>query len=138
MSGYTDITIDHFKNPRNVGQVESPDGVGTEGIEGQGNFMSISIKLDGDVLADVRFRTYSCPAARASGSAVTVLAKGKALQEAKAIGGEEIQEFLGRLPLGKEKSANLACAALQRAIRDCERFETAREDAASVRNDPRQ
>ena len=121
MSRYTDVTIDHFENPRNVGRVEPPDGVGLEGVEGQGNFMSITIRVEARALIDVRFRTYSCPSARASGSAVTVLAKGKTVEEAKNVSAEDIQNFLGRLPLGKEKSANLACAALQRAIEDHER-----------------
>ena len=120
MSRYTDITIDHFENPRNLGQVDSPDGVGMEGIEGQGNFMVITLKVEAGMLVDARFRTYSCPSARACGSAATVLAKGRTLQEAKAIAAEDIQDFLGRLPLGKERSANVACAALRRAIRDYE------------------
>jgi len=121
MPRYTDTTIDHFENPRNVGQIDDPDGIGAEGMEGQGNFMVITIELDRGVIADVRFRTYSCPAARASGSALTVLAKGKTIEQAKAIDAEAIQSFLGRLPLGKEKTPNLACAALARAISDYER-----------------
>ncbi len=120
MAGYSDTAIDHFEHPRNVGEVPDADGVGLEGVEGQGNFMQITIKVESGRLMDVRFRTYSCPAARASGSAVTVLAKGKAVEDARTICGHDIQAFLGKLPLGKEKAVNMACAALACAIEDCE------------------
>ena len=113
---YSAQLLDHFNHPRNVGTLENPTAVGTEGVPGQGNYMVIHIRAEAGRILDIRYQTYGCPGAIACGSAVTELAKGKTLEEAKAITREDVDRHLGGLPLGKGHCADLAVNALRNAL----------------------
>jgi nitrogen fixation NifU-like protein len=115
---YSEKVLDHFRNPRNVGEIEDPDGVGTVGNPVCGDVMSIYIKVNDDKIADIKFRTFGCGAAIATTSMTTELAKGKTLDEAMEITREEVAEKLGGLPPVKMHCSNLAADALHDAIED--------------------
>jgi nitrogen fixation NifU-like protein len=115
---YSEKVLDHFRNPRNVGEIEDPDGVGTVGNPVCGDVMSIYIKVNDDKIADIKFRTFGCGAAIATTSMTTELAKGKTLDEAMEITREEVAEKLGGLPPVKMHCSNLAADALHEAIED--------------------
>jgi nitrogen fixation NifU-like protein len=109
-------TLDHFNHPRNVGTLESPTAVGTEGVPGQGNYMAIHIRVEAGRITDIRYQTYGCPGAIACGSAVTELARGRTLEEAEGITRDDVDRLLGGLPLGKGHCADLAVNALRNAL----------------------
>jgi nitrogen fixation NifU-like protein len=115
---YSDTVIDHFKNPRNVGELEQPDGVGEVGNPVCGDMIRITIKVEGDRLADVRFKTFGCGAAVASGSMGSEMAKGKTLEEAYSITNRDVAEALGGLPPEKLHCSNLAADGIRAAIDD--------------------
>ncbi|TET71446.1 Fe-S cluster assembly scaffold protein NifU [Candidatus Bathyarchaeota archaeon] len=115
---YSEKVLDHFRNPRNVGEIEDPDGVGTVGNPVCGDVMSIYIKVNDDKIADIKFRTFGCGAAIATTSMTTELAKGKTLDEAMEITRKEVAEKLGGLPPVKMHCSNLATDALHEAIED--------------------
>jgi len=115
---YSEKVLDHFRNPRNVGEIEDPDGVGTVGNPVCGDVMSIYIKVNDDKIADIKFRTFGCGAAIATTSMTTELAKGKTLDEAMEITREKVAEKLGGLPPVKMHCSNLATDALHEAIED--------------------
>ncbi|MBC7361932.1 MAG: iron-sulfur cluster assembly scaffold protein [Candidatus Aminicenantes bacterium] len=115
---YNDIVLDHFSNPRNVGEIENADGIGHAGNPVDGDKIIIYIKIENNILADVRFKAFGCGAAIAAGSMVTVLAKGKTLDEAMKISNELVAENLGGLPPQKLKCSNIAADALHEAIRN--------------------
>jgi len=115
---YSDKVLDHFRNPRNVGEIEDADGVGTVGNPVCGDMMSVYIKVEDDRIADVKFRTFGCGAAIATTSMTTELAKGKTLDEAMGITREKVAEELGGLPPVKMHCSNLAADALHEAIED--------------------
>ena len=115
---YSENVLDHFRNPRNVGEIEDPDGVGTVGNPVCGDVMSIYIKVNDDKIADIKFRTFGCGAAIATTSMTTELAKGKTLDEAMEITREKVAEKLGGLPPVKMHCSNLATDALHEAIED--------------------
>ncbi len=115
---YSDTVIDHFKNPRNVGELEDPDGVGEVGNPVCGDMVRITIKVEGDRLAEVRFKTFGCGAAVASGSMGTEMAKGKTLEEAYSITNRDVAEALGGLPPEKMHCSNLAADGIRAAIDD--------------------
>ena len=115
---YSEKVLDHFRNPRNVGEIEDPDGVGTVGNPVCGDVMSIYIKVNDDKIADIKFRTFGCGAAIATTSMTTELAKGKTLDEAMEITREEVAKKLGGLPPVKMHCSNLATDALHEAIED--------------------
>ena len=115
---YPERALDHFLNPRNVGEVDSPDGVGEAGDPGCGDAARITIKVNGDRITDIRFLTYGCPAAIAVGSAVTELARGRTLDEADAISDIEVSEALGGLPPEKLHCSGMAIGALKASIQD--------------------
>ncbi len=115
---YSEKVLDHFRNPRNVGEIEDPDGVGTVGNPVCGDVMSIYIKVNDDKIADIKFRTFGCGAAIATTSMTTELAKGKTLDEAMEITRAEVAEKLGGLPPVKMHCSNLATDALHEAIED--------------------
>jgi nitrogen fixation NifU-like protein len=115
---YSEKVLDHFRNPRNVGEIEDPDGVGTVGNPVCGDVMSIYIKVNDDKIEDIKFRTFGCGAAIATTSMTTELAKGKTLDEAMEITREEVAEKLGGLPPVKMHCSNLAADALHDAIED--------------------
>ncbi len=117
---YTDIVMDHFMNPRNVGEIEDADGVGSVGNPICGDMMTFTIKVEDGRIADVKFKTFGCGAAIAVSSIVTEMAKGKTLEEAKAISKQQIAEALGGLPPQKLHCSNLGTEALAAAIADYE------------------
>ena len=125
MWDYTDKVKDHFFNPRNVGVIENPDGVGEVGNPVCGDIMKIYIKVGKNkngkkIIKDIKFQTMGCIAAIATSSMVTELAKGKSLEEAKKITRNDVSNSLGKLPPIKEHCSNLAADALKKAIENYE------------------
>ncbi|HDS64084.1 MAG TPA: Fe-S cluster assembly scaffold protein NifU [Methanofollis liminatans] len=116
--GYSKKVMDHFTNPRNVGEFEDPDGVGTVGNPVCGDLMQVSIKVKDDVITDVRFKTFGCGSAIATASMVTEMAKGKTIEEAMAITRTDVADELEGLPPVKMHCSNLAADALHAAIKD--------------------
>jgi nitrogen fixation NifU-like protein len=115
---YSEKVMDHFMNPRNVGEIENADGVGEEGNPTCGDAMRITIKVENDIITDVKFKTFGCGAAIAVSSMVTEMAKGKTLDEALTITKESIASELEGLPPQKMHCSNLGADALRRAIED--------------------
>jgi nitrogen fixation NifU-like protein len=115
---YTDLVMDHFTNPRNVGEIEDADGVGQIGNPVCGDVMRISIAVDDDHIKDVKFKTFGCGAAVATSSMVTEMVMGKTLAEAADISNRTVAEALGGLPPNKMHCSNLAADALHLAIQD--------------------
>ena len=115
---YTEKVMDHFNNPRNLGEIENPDGSGQVGNPICGDIMKITIRVEGDRLADVKFKTLGCAAAIATSSLTTELAKGKTLDEAMELTRDEVAQKLGGLPPHKMHCSNLAAEALHEAIKD--------------------
>ena len=115
---YTDLVMDHFSNPRNVGEIEDADGVGQIGNPVCGDVMRISIAVADDHIKDIKFKTFGCGAAVATSSMVTELVLGKTLAEAADISNKAVAEALGGLPANKMHCSNLAADALHLAIQD--------------------
>jgi len=115
---YSEKVMEHFRNPRNVGEIPDADGVGTVGNPVCGDLMTVYIKVKDGRLEDVKFKTFGCGAAVATSSMVTELAKGKTLEEARKITRNDVAESLGGLPPVKMHCSNLAADALRVAIDD--------------------
>jgi nitrogen fixation NifU-like protein len=115
---YSEKVLDHFRNPRNVGEIEDADGVGTVGNPVCGDMMSIYIKVEDEKISDIKFKTFGCGAAIATTSMTTELAKGKTLDEAMEITRQDVADELGGLPPVKMHCSNLAADALHEAIKD--------------------
>lgn len=115
---YSEKVMDHFTNPRNVGEIENADGVGEEGNPVCGDMMTFYIKVKDDRLEDVKFKTFGCGAAIAVSSITSEMARGKTLDEAMKITPEAVAEELEGLPKNKLHCSNLGAQALQKAIRD--------------------
>ncbi len=115
---YSDKVFEHFKNPRNIGDIPDADGVGTVGNPVCGDLMTIMIKIKDDRIADIKFKTFGCAAAIATSSVATELAKGKSIKEALTITRQTVADELGGLPAQKLHCSNLASDALRRAITD--------------------
>ena len=115
---YSEKVLDHFRSPRNVGEIEDADGVGSMGNPVCGDIMSIYIKVKDDKIDDIKFRTFGCGAAIATTSMITELAKGKTLDEAMEITRQDVADELGGLPPVKMHCSNLAADALHEAIKD--------------------
>lgn len=115
---YNDIVLEHFKNPRNIGQIEDADGKATEGSPACGDMVSLYLKVDPvtKVITDIKFESYGCASNIATGSIITELAKGKTIDEAKKITWKEASEALGGLPSIKVHCSVLAVEALRSAI----------------------
>ena len=101
MALYSDVVMDHFRNPRNVGVLEDADGVGEVGNAKCGDIMKIYLKIDGDRIQDVRFETFGCGSAIASSSMATEMIKGKRIEDALALTNKEVVDALGGLPAHK-------------------------------------
>lgn len=115
---YTDKVMDHFSNPRNVGEIEDANGVGEVGNASCGDIMKIFLKVEGDIIKDVKFKTFGCGAAIATSSMVTEMAIGKTIDEAWKLSNEAVAEALDGLPSQKMHCSNLAADALHEAIKD--------------------
>lgn len=113
---YSQIVMDHFSNPRNVGEIPDADGVGELGSPVCGDMMKVYIKVKDDRIADIKFRTFGCGAAIASSSMATELVKGKTIEDALAVTKDEIVKALGGLPDAKIHCSVLATDALKKAI----------------------
>ena len=115
---YTQKVMDHFKNPRNMGEIPDADGVGTVGNPVCGDLMTIYIKVKDNRLEDIKFKTFGCGSAIATSSMITELAKGKTLEEGLKITRGNVADELGGLPPVKMHCSNLAADALHAAIED--------------------
>ena len=118
MPVYSDKVMDHFTNPRNVGEIENADGIGEEGNPVCGDMMTFYIKVKDNKLEDVKFKTFGCGAAIAVSSMVSEMAKGKTLEEAEKITPEQVAQELEGIPKNKFHCSNLGAQALQKAIED--------------------
>jgi nitrogen fixation NifU-like protein len=119
---YTDIVLEHFRHPRNVGKIENADGKATEGSPACGDMVSVYIKVDPktNTISDAKFESYGCASNIATGSIITELAKGKTLDEAKAITWQQASDALGGLPKIKAHCSVLAVEGLRSAIQNYE------------------
>ena len=115
---YSDKVMDHFEHPRNVGEIEHADGVGQVGNPKCGDIMKMYLKIDGDVITDVKFKTFGCGAAIATSSMATEMVKGKSLEEALKLTNKAVAEALDGLPPVKMHCSVLAEEALRSAISD--------------------
>ena len=118
---YSEKVMDHFSNPRNVGEIDNASGVGTVGNPACGDIMKLSIKIENDVITDVKFKTFGCGAAIATSSMITELVKGKNINDAEQISNNTVAEALDGLPPVKMHCSNLAADALHAAIEDYKR-----------------
>ncbi len=115
---YSEKVMEHFMNPRNVGEIENPDGVGEVGNPVCGDMMAFYIKVTDNRLSDVKFKTFGCGAAIAVSSIVSEMAMGKTLEEVRKITPELVARELGGLPKQKYHCSNLGAQALNKAIDD--------------------
>jgi nitrogen fixation NifU-like protein len=118
---YTPEVMDHFTNPRNVGEIENASGSGTVGNAKCGDIMKMDIKVENGVIMDVKFKTFGCGAAIATSSKATELVKGKTIDEALKITNKMVMDSLGGLPTVKIHCSVLAEEALHEAIADYKR-----------------
>lgn len=119
---YSEIVMEHFRNPHNVGQMENPDAEATEGSPACGDMVAVYLRVDEETkeIRDIKFESYGCASNIATGSIITDLAKGKTLEEAKRISWQEASKALGGLPSIKVHCSVLAVDALRAAIRNYE------------------
>ena len=110
--------MEHFRNPRNVGEIPDADGVGMVGNPVCGDVMKMMIKVRDDRIADIKFQTFGCGAAIATSSIATEIVKGKTLEEALSLSNKAVAEALGGLPPAKMHCSNLAADAIHKAIED--------------------
>jgi len=129
---YNDTVMDHFLNPRNMGDVQEADGVGEVGAAACGDIMKISLKIRDGKIEDARFKTFGCGSAIASSSMATELIKGRTLEEAKNFSNQEVVDALGGLPPVKIHCSVLAEEALKAAIEDYEAKQTSKSTLASA------
>lgn len=114
---YSDKVMDHFNNPRNVGKIDGADAVGEVGNPVCGDIIKLYLKIEDDIIQDVKFKTFGCGAAIATSSMVTELVKGKNLDDALKISNQTVAEALDGLPAPKMHCSNLAADALHKAIK---------------------
>lgn len=115
---YSDRVMDHFQNPRNVGELENADAVGEMGNARCGDIMKLWIKVEGGRIVDAKFKTFGCGAAIATSSIVTEMVKGKTLDEAEEISNQAVADALDGLPPIKMHCSNMAADVLKKAIED--------------------
>ena len=117
---YSEIVMDHFANPRNMGDMENPSAVGNVGNPACGDMMRLFLKIENGVIVDAKFKTFGCGAAIASSSMLTEMLKGKTLEEALNISNDEVVKALGGLPEAKIHCSVMAEEALKAAMNDFE------------------
>lgn len=115
---YSEKVMDHFMNPRNMGVIENPDGYGKIGNPSCGDIMEIFLKIDNDIITDVKFRTFGCASAIASSSVSTEMVLGKSIEEALQLTNKAVVDELGGLPPAKMHCSVLAEEAIKAAIED--------------------
>ncbi len=115
---YTEQVMDHFTNPRNVGEIENADGIGEVGNAKCGDIMKMYIKVDNDVITDVKFKTFGCGSAIATSSIATEMIKGKTIPQALELSNKAVVEALGGLPTHKIHCSVLAEQSIKAAIAD--------------------
>ena len=118
MALYSEKVMDHFRNPRNVGVIENADGVGEVGNAKCGDIMKIYLKIDNEIISDVKFETFGCGSAIASSSMATELIKGKPVSEALELTNKAVAEALDGLPAYKMHCSVLAEEAIKKALLD--------------------
>lgn len=119
---YSDKVMDHFNNPRNVGEIENADGIGEVGNPKCGDIMKMYIKVENGIITDVKFKTFGCGAAIATSSMATELVKGKTLKEALKLTNKDVVEKLDGLPAQKVHCSVLAKESIEAAVKDyCEK-----------------
>ncbi len=126
---YTEKVMDHFQNPRNVGEIPDADGVGTEGNPVCGDLMTIYIKVKDNIITDIKFKTFGCGAAIATSSMITEMAVGKTIEEALKITRNDVADELDGLPPIKMHCSNLAADALKTAIEDYKKKQAEKEES---------
>ena len=115
---YSKKVMEHFQNPRNVGTIENPDGIGKQGNPVCGDVMELMIKVKDNIIEEAKFKTFGCCAAIATSSMITEMVKGKSLEEAENISRKAVASALDGLPPAKMHCSNLAADALHDAIKD--------------------
>ena len=118
MALYSEVVMDHFKNPRNVGVIENADGVGEVGNAKCGDIMKIYLKIENDIIVDVKFETFGCGSAIASSSMATEMIMGKSIHEAMELTNKAVAEALDGLPAHKMHCSVLAEEAIKNALKD--------------------
>jgi len=114
---YNQKTIDYFSNPRNMGEIKNADLVASGGNPACGDVVKLYLKIDKDKIRDIKFKAFGCGACLASTSALTVMVKGKSIQEAKKITNQEIADFLEGLPPQKMICSNFSAEVLKKALK---------------------
>ena len=117
---YSPLVMEHFTNPRNVGEIENADGVGEVGNAKCGDIMKIYLKIENDIITDVKFKTFGCASAIATSSIATELIKGKPVEEARQLTNKAVAEALDGLPDYKMHCSVLAQEAIEAALKDYE------------------
>lgn len=115
---YNEKVMDAFKNPKNVGEIENPDGIGTVGNASCGDIMQISLRIENEIITDAKFKTFGCAAAIATSSTATEMIKGMSVEDALKITNKQVIETLGGLPAQKIHCSVLAEEAIKLAIDD--------------------
>ncbi len=115
---YNEKVIEAFRNPKNVGEIENPDGIGTVGNASCGDIMQITLKIENDIIVDAKFKTFGCTAAIATSSTATEMVKGMTIEEALKVTNSKVVEALGGLPAQKLHCSVLAEEAIKKAIED--------------------
>ena len=115
---YNDLVIDHFTNPRNVGELENPDGRAVVGDPSCGDQMMVSIKISDNRIVDIKFKSYGCPGAIATSSMMTELANGKTIEEAQTLTDDDVVIALGGIPEKKKHCSLMGVTGLQEALED--------------------
>ena len=115
---YNEKVMEVFKNPKNVGEIENPDGIGTVGNASCGDIMQISLKIENDIIIDAKFKTFGCAAAIATSSTATDMIIGMTIEEALKVTNKKVVECLGGLPSQKLHCSVLAEEAIKKAIED--------------------
>jgi nitrogen fixation NifU-like protein len=132
---YNKTVMDHFRNPRNVGEIADADGIGEVGNPLCGDMMTIYLKIENERIEDIKFQTFGCGSAIAVSSILTEIAKGKSIEEAKNITNKDVAEALEGLPKNKLHCSNLGADALQMAIKNYENKKAGKVVSEPVRDE---